>query len=45
MKSKLQTETANFLELNGSIEAVYFVCFDEPIYEAYFQALSASKHD
>jgi O-acetyl-ADP-ribose deacetylase (regulator of RNase III) len=38
-------ETANFLELNESIETVYFVCFDESIYEAYLQALSALDND
>jgi O-acetyl-ADP-ribose deacetylase (regulator of RNase III) len=35
-------ETANFLELHDEIETVYFVCFDEAIYEAYEQALNSS---
>ena len=38
-------ETANFLELNATIEAVYFVCFDQPVYEAYLQALSVVEDD
>jgi O-acetyl-ADP-ribose deacetylase (regulator of RNase III) len=38
-------ETANFLELNDTIDTVYFVCIDESIYEAYLQALSALEHD
>ncbi len=32
-------ETANFLELHHEIETVYFVCFDEPVFEAYQQAI------
>lgn len=38
-------ETANFLELNNSIERVYFVCFEESIYDAYHQALDAVNHE
>jgi O-acetyl-ADP-ribose deacetylase (regulator of RNase III) len=38
-------ETANFLELDDTIDTVYFVCIDEPIYEAYLQALSALEDD
>jgi O-acetyl-ADP-ribose deacetylase (regulator of RNase III) len=38
-------ETANFLELNQSIEEVYFTCFDDSIFEAYHQALSLINHD
>ena len=38
-------ETANFLELHNEIEAVYFVCFDETVYEAYEQAISALTHE
>lgn len=32
-------ETANFLELHAEIETVYFVCFDEPVFDAYQQAI------
>lgn len=28
-------ETANFLELNEGIETVYFVCYEDPIFETY----------
>jgi O-acetyl-ADP-ribose deacetylase (regulator of RNase III) len=38
-------ETANFLELNATIETVYFVCFDQSVYEAYLQALSVVEDD
>jgi O-acetyl-ADP-ribose deacetylase (regulator of RNase III) len=38
-------ETANFLELNESIETVYFVCLDPAVFEAYQHALSAVEHD
>lgn len=38
-------ESANFLELHDSIETVYFVCFDESIYEAYQQTLSTIEND
>lgn len=38
-------ETANFLEMHHEIEAVYFVCFDEAIYEAYEQALNSHHHE
>lgn len=38
-------ETANFLELHDTIEAVYFVCFDDSTYDAYLQALSALEND
>lgn len=38
-------ETANFLELHNQIETVYFVCFDEVIFEAYQHAISALPHE
>jgi O-acetyl-ADP-ribose deacetylase (regulator of RNase III) len=38
-------ETANFLELDDSIQTVYFVCYSDAIYEAYLQALSVLEHD
>jgi len=38
-------ETANFLELYHQIETVYFVCFDENIFEAYQHAVSALNHE
>jgi O-acetyl-ADP-ribose deacetylase (regulator of RNase III) len=38
-------ETANFLELNESIENVFFVCYDQSTYEAYLQSISALEHD
>ena len=38
-------ETANFLELNNTIEEVYFTCFDDSVFEAYHQALSLIHHD
>ncbi|MEO8402368.1 MAG: O-acetyl-ADP-ribose deacetylase [Gammaproteobacteria bacterium] len=38
-------ETANFLELYNQIETVYFVCFDEPTFEAYQQAVSSLHYD
>ncbi len=38
-------ETANFLELHNQIEEVYFVCFNESIYEAYQHALSTISHE
>lgn len=38
-------ETSNFLELNTSIEIVYFVCFDNTTFDAYNHALSALQHD
>src|SRR3990167_5117838 len=38
-------ETANFLELHNQIETVYFVCFDESIFEAYQQAVNHMHYD
>lgn len=38
-------ETANFLELHNNLETVYFVCFDEPVFNAYQHALSTLTHD
>jgi O-acetyl-ADP-ribose deacetylase (regulator of RNase III) len=38
-------ETANFLELHEQIEEVYFVCFDQSIYEAYQHAVSILPHE
>ena len=38
-------ETANFLELHPDIDAVYFVCFDDAIYEAYEHVLSSLSHE
>jgi len=38
-------ETANFLELYNNVESVYFVCFDDPVQEAYQQALSNLSYD
>lgn len=39
------TETIHFLETHPSLEAVYFVCFDDAIYEAYEQALDSLHYD
>lgn len=33
-------ETSNFLEMNNQIETVYFVCFDDTLYEAYQSTLN-----
>jgi O-acetyl-ADP-ribose deacetylase (regulator of RNase III) len=38
-------ETANFLEMHDSIESVYFVCYDQPTFEAYQQSISALEND
>jgi O-acetyl-ADP-ribose deacetylase (regulator of RNase III) len=38
-------ETANFLELNDTIDTVYFVCYDESIYDAYLQTLSSLPNE
>lgn len=38
-------ETAHFLELHNQIETVYFVCFDDIIYEAYQHAISTLPHE
>lgn len=38
-------ETANFLVLNDTIQRVYFVCFDDFVYEAYQQALDSLHHE
>lgn len=38
-------ETANFLELHEEIEAVYFVCFDDGVYEAYQHAVDSLHHE
>lgn len=38
-------ETANFLELHEEIEKVYFVCFEESVFEAYTQALESLHID
>lgn len=38
-------ETANFLELNDQINEVYFVCFDNNVYEAYQLAVDAIHHE
>lgn len=38
-------ETANFLELHEAIKCVYFVCFDQAIYDAYQQALDHLYHE
>ncbi|HLB58310.1 MAG TPA: O-acetyl-ADP-ribose deacetylase [Gammaproteobacteria bacterium] len=38
-------ETANFLELHPDIDAVYFVCFDDAIYDAYEHVLSSLPHE
>ena len=38
-------ETANFLELHDEIELVYFVCFDDSVYEAYENALDSLNHE
>ena len=35
------TETVHFLESHEEMESVSFVCFDDEVYEAYKQALSA----
>lgn len=38
-------ETRQFIELNKSIEKVYFVCFEAAIYETYTHLLEALDHD
>jgi O-acetyl-ADP-ribose deacetylase (regulator of RNase III) len=38
-------ETIHFLERYNSIEAVYFTCFDDTVYEAYHHALSTLNHE
>lgn len=38
-------EAANFLKRHDVIEAVYFVCFDDTVYEAYQNALEALNHE
>ena len=38
-------ETANFLELHEEIELVYFVCFDDAVYDAYQNALDSLNHE
>lgn len=38
-------ETAKFLELNNSLEKVYFVCFEDSVHEAYSQTLEDLCHD
>jgi len=37
--------TANFLDRHEEIEKVYFVCFDDNIYQAYTDAVDALHHD
>lgn len=39
------TETAHFLDQQTEMESVYFVCFDEAIYEAYQYALDSLHHE
>jgi O-acetyl-ADP-ribose deacetylase len=39
------SETANFLELHAEIDHIYFVCFDEAIYEAYEHAVNSLHHE
>lgn len=34
-------ETASFLEKNNVIEMIYFVCFDDAVFEAYQETISA----
>jgi O-acetyl-ADP-ribose deacetylase len=38
-------ETANFLELNDAVDTVYFVCFDDAIYETYSHVMSDFEND
>lgn len=38
-------ETANFLELHDEIDTVFFVCFDDGIYEAYQHAVDSLNHE
>jgi O-acetyl-ADP-ribose deacetylase len=38
-------ETASFLEQNNALEAVYFVCFDDSVYDAYQHALDSLHHE
>lgn len=38
-------EAVSFLELHSSIETIYFVCFDEEVYQAYQHALCAITHE
>jgi O-acetyl-ADP-ribose deacetylase (regulator of RNase III) len=37
--------TVGFLELNNGLEKVYFVCFEDSIYQAYTHILEALNHD
>lgn len=38
-------EIANFLELHTDLQTVFFVCFDETVYEAYRQAVDSLHHE
>lgn len=38
-------ETANFLQLHDEIDEVYFVCFDNSIFEAYQQVIDILPHE
>lgn len=38
-------ESGNFLELHEEIEQVYFVCYEEPIYQAYKNAIDTIYYD
>lgn len=38
-------ETAKFLECHPEIETVYFVCFDNTIFDAYNKVLGATNHE
>lgn len=38
-------ETAQFLEKHPEIQTVYFVCFDDAIYDAYLHAVDSLHHE
>lgn len=38
------TEAASFLTLHPEIDTVYFVCFDQPVYDAYQHAINLLSH-
>lgn len=38
-------ETANFLEMHDEIDKVYFVCFDDIVFQTYNQVVESLYHD
>lgn len=38
-------ETVNFLEAHNGLQQVYFVCFDDSVYEAYQHAVDSIHHE